>query len=151
MQKIIAKFVHSKKNISENKNAKILFTFFAVILPILYYIVLMIAMFGKEGNHVELATRRIYLSDAFNPFLVAPYYALLAFVAVVIFLKNVILKILMGVVYAAALAIQSISTIGFQYTYELWYIAAPHIIILITGIIIAAKVSKYRGELNNRG
>ena len=151
MQKIIAKFAHSKKAIGENRNSMILFVFFAVILPVLYYIVLALAMFGSEGNHFELATKKIYLSDAFNAFLIAPYYALLAFVAVVIFLKNVILKTLMGVVYAAALAIQSISTIGFQYTYELWYIAAPHIIILITGIIIATKVSKYRGELNNRG
>lgn len=146
MQKIIAKFAHSKKAIGENRNSMILFVFFAVILPVLYYIVLALAMFGSEGNHFELATKKIYLSDAFNAFLIAPYYALLAFVAIIIFLKNVMLKILMGVVYAAALAIQSISTIGFQYAYELLYIAAPHIITLIAGIIIAAKVSKYKSS-----
>lgn len=146
MQKIIAKFAHSKKAIGENRNSMILFVFFAVILPVLYYIVLALAMFGSEGNHFELATKKIYLNDAFNAFLIAPYYALLAFVAIIIFLKNVMLKILMGVVYAAALAIQSISTIGFQYAYELLYIAAPHIIILIAGIIIAAKVSKYKSS-----
>lgn len=146
MQKIITKFAQSKKAIHENKNTMILFVFFAVILPVLYYIVLMISMFGAEGNHVELATKRIYMSDTFNPFLVAPYYALLAFVGVLIFLKNVVLKILMGAVYVVALAIQSISTISFQYAYELLYIAAPHIIILIAGIIMAAKVSKYKSS-----
>lgn len=60
-----------------------------------------------------------------------------------IFLKNIFVKILMGLLYIVALLFQSVATVGMIYEYEILYLAVPHLLIIVAGVFIAVKLKTY--------
>ena len=120
---------------------KILFIFFTFVLPCAYYLVL-IGYFGLMGlNEDDLP--EIYTTLITSPFFIVPFYVELAFFSIVIFLKNIFVKILMGLLYIVALLFQSVVTVGMTYVYEILYLAAPHLLIIVAGVFIAVKLKLY--------
>ena len=111
------------------------------MLPCAYYLVL-IGYFGLMGlNEDDLP--EIYTTLITSPFFIVPFYVALAFFSIVIFLKNIFVKILMGLLYIVALLFQSVVIMGMIYVYEVWYLLGPHLVILLAGIFIAIKLKLY--------
>ena len=141
MQKIIKKIYKCRQAIQEVKHKKALFVFFTFVLPCAYYLVL-IGYFGLMGlNEDDLP--EIYTTLITSPFFIVPFYVALAFFSIVIFLKNIFVKILMGLLYIVALLFQSVVIVGMIYEYEILYLAGPHLVILLAGIFIAIKLKLY--------
>ena len=141
MQKIIKKIYKRRQAIQEVKHKKALFVFFTFVLPCAYYLVL-IGYFGLMGlNEDDLP--EIYTTLITSPFFIVPFYVALAFFSIVIFLKNIFVKILMGLLYIVALLFQSVVTVGMIYEYEILYLAGPHLIIIVAGVFIAVKLKTY--------
>ena len=94
MQKMIKKIYKCRQAIQGVKHKKILFVFFTFVLPCAYYLVL-IGYFELMGlNEDDLP--EIYTTLITSPFFIVPFYVALAFFSIVIFLKNIFVKILMG-------------------------------------------------------
>ena len=141
MQKIIKKIYKCRQAIQGVKHKKILFVFFTFVLPCAYYLVL-IGYFGLMGlNEDDLP--EIYTILITSPFFIVPFYVALAFFSIVIFLKNIFVKILMGLLYIVALLFQSVVIVGMIYEYEILYLAGPHLIIIVAGVFIAVKLKTY--------
>ena len=127
---------------------KILFIFFTFVLPCAYYLVL-IGYFGLMGlNEDDLP--EIYTTLITSPFFIVPFYVELAFFSIVIFLKNIFVKTLMGLLYIVALLFQSVVTVGMIYEYEILYLAAPHLLIIVAGVFIAVKLKLYERNKSKR-
>lgn len=155
MQKIIAKIYNGKEVIANSKIKKNMFCLFAVVLPWTYYLIINVWLF--ISNFHEKADLSIDLTNCFigewivyiiSPFGVMPFYVALAFFATVIFWKNLPTKILMGFLYVLALLIQTLSIFGMTYVYEIWYLAGPHLIILLVGVLLAIKLKLYEKNKN---
>lgn len=141
MQKIIKKIYKRRQAIQEVKYKKALFVFFTFVLPCAYYLVL-IGYFELMGlNEDDLP--KIYTTLITSPFFIVPFYVALAFFSIVIFLKNIFVKILMGLLYIVALLFQSVVTVGMIYEYEILYLAVPHLLIIVAGVFIAVKLKTY--------
>ena len=141
MQKMIKKIYKCRQAIQGVKHKKILFVFFTFVLPCAYYLVL-IGYSGLMGlNEDDLP--EIYTTLITSPFFIVPFYVALAFFSIVIFLKNIFVKILMGLLYIVALLFQSVVIVGMIYEYEILYLAGPHLVILLAGIFIAIKLKLY--------
>ena len=141
MQRIIKKIYKCRQAIQEVKHKKALFVFFTFVLPCAYYLVL-IGYFELMGlNEDDLP--EIYTTLITSPFFIVPFYVALAFFSIVIFLKNIFVKILMGLLYIVALLFQSVVIVGMIYEYEILYLAGPHLIIIVAGVFIAVKLKTY--------
>ena len=155
MQKIIAKIYNGKEVIAKSKIKKNVFCLFAIILPWTYYLIINVWLFisnlqEKADFSIDLTKCFIgeWISYIISPFGVMPFYTALAFFATMIFWKNPATKILMGVLYVLALLIQTLSIFGMIYAYEIWYLAGPHLIIVLAGILLAIKLKLYEKNGN---
>lgn len=161
MQKIIEKFYNGKQAIASSVTKKTVFISFAAVLPWIYYIFVTVIIFlnnAGSGRSLSIDVSKScflveWLTYLISPLAGMPFYTALAFFAVLIFLKKPLVKILMGILYVYSLLIQSVVIMGMIYVYEIWYLAGPHLVILLAGIFIAVKLKLYeRGkskQLNN--
>ena len=161
MQKIIEKFYNGKQAIASSVTKKTVFASFAVALPWIYYIFVSVIIFWANtgtGRSFSIDVSKScflveWLAYLISPLAGMPFYTAFAFFAVLIFLKNPFVKILMGILYIYSLLIQSVVIMGMIYVYEVWYLLGPHLVILLAGIFIAVKLKLYeRGkskQLNN--
>ena len=151
MQKIIEKFYNGKQAIASSVTKKTVFASFAVALPWIYYIFVSVIIFlANKGTGRSLSidvSKSCFLVEwlayLISPLAGMPFYTALAFFAVLIFLKNPFVKILMGILYVYSLLIQSVVIMGMTYVYEILYLAVPHLVILLAGIFIAVKLKLY--------
>lgn len=151
MQKIIEKFYNGKQAIASSVTKKTVFASFAVALPWIYYIFVSVIIFLANtgtGRSLSIDVSKScflveWLAYLISPLAGMPFYTALAFFAVLIFLKNPFVKILMGILYIYSLLIQSVVIMGMTYVYEILYLAGPHLVILLAGIFIAIKLKLY--------
>lgn len=151
MQKIIEKFYNGKQAIVSSVTKKTVFVSFAAVLPWVYYIFVTVIIFlnnAGSGRSLSIDVSKScslveWLAYLISPLAGMPFYTALAFFAVLIFLKNPFVKILMGILYVYSLLIQSVVIMGMTYVYEILYLAVPHLVILLAGIFIAVKLKLY--------
>lgn len=151
MQKIIEKFYNGKQAIASSVTKKTVFVSLAVILPWIYYIfasvIIFVSSMGVGRNFSIDVSKSCFLAEwlvyLISPLAGMPFYTALAFFAVLILLKNPVVKILMGILYVYSLLIQSVVIMGMTYVYEILYLAGPHLVILLAGIFIAIKLKLY--------
>lgn len=151
MQKIIEKFYNGKQAIASSVTKKTVFASFAVALPWIYYIFVSVIIFLANtgtGRSLSIDVSKScflveWLAYLISPLAGMPFYTALAFFAVLIFLKNPVVKILMGILYVYSLLIQSVVIMGMAYVYEILYLAVPHLLIIVAGVFIAVKLKTY--------